>query len=118
VFDSRVLRRIFGANRDEVTSEWRKRHTELVVEETTLGRVSSEYFSVLCHSFHQLLHTLHHPSSGADTTGQIVADVPSGFSYTVPQETKALNEIHGRLFTAQAAILLVFTAAGLVQLCC
>ena len=28
VFDSRVLRRIFGPKRDEVTREWRKLHNE------------------------------------------------------------------------------------------
>jgi hypothetical protein len=28
VFDSRVLRGIFGAKRDEVTGEWRKLHNE------------------------------------------------------------------------------------------
>jgi len=28
VFENRVLRRIFGARRDEVTGEWRKLHNE------------------------------------------------------------------------------------------
>jgi hypothetical protein len=28
VFENRVLRRIFGPNRDEVTGEWRKYHKE------------------------------------------------------------------------------------------
>jgi hypothetical protein len=28
VFENRVLRRIFGSKRDEVTREWRKRHNE------------------------------------------------------------------------------------------
>jgi len=28
VFENRVLRRIFGTKRDEVTREWRKRHNE------------------------------------------------------------------------------------------
>jgi hypothetical protein len=28
VFENRVLRRIFGPNRDEVTIEWRKLHNE------------------------------------------------------------------------------------------
>jgi hypothetical protein len=28
VFESRVLRRIFGLKSDEVTGEWRKRHNE------------------------------------------------------------------------------------------
>jgi len=29
VFEKRVLRRVFGPNRDEVTGEWRKLHEEL-----------------------------------------------------------------------------------------
>jgi hypothetical protein len=29
VFENRVLRRIFGPKRDEVTGEWRKQHNEL-----------------------------------------------------------------------------------------
>jgi hypothetical protein len=29
VFENRVLRRIFGLKRDEVTGEWRKLHEEL-----------------------------------------------------------------------------------------
>ena len=28
VFENRVLRRIFGPKKDEVTGEWRKLHTE------------------------------------------------------------------------------------------
>jgi hypothetical protein len=28
VFENRILRRIFGPNRDEVTGEWRKLHNE------------------------------------------------------------------------------------------
>jgi hypothetical protein len=28
VFENRVLRRIFGAKRDEITGEWRKLHNE------------------------------------------------------------------------------------------
>jgi hypothetical protein len=33
----------------------------------------------------------HSSSSGADTRGQLVADVPSGLSFTPPQETKKTN---------------------------
>ena len=29
VFENRVLRRVFGPKRDEVTAEWRKLHNEL-----------------------------------------------------------------------------------------
>jgi hypothetical protein len=31
VFDNRMLRRIFGPKRDEVTGEWRKLHNEELV---------------------------------------------------------------------------------------
>jgi hypothetical protein len=31
VFENRVLRRIFGAKRDEVTGEWRKLHNEELI---------------------------------------------------------------------------------------
>jgi hypothetical protein len=30
VFENRVLRRIFGPKRDEVTGDWRKRHEEKI----------------------------------------------------------------------------------------
>jgi hypothetical protein len=32
VFEDRVLRRIFGPQRDEVTGEWRKLHNEELLE--------------------------------------------------------------------------------------
>jgi hypothetical protein len=35
--------------------------------------------------FHQILHT--HPSSGAGTIAQLMADLPRGLSLTAPQET-------------------------------
>jgi hypothetical protein len=37
-----------------------------------------------CQSFHRVLHTLHHPTSGAGIIGLIVADVPSGLSLIIP----------------------------------
>ena len=36
VFENRVLRRIFGPKRDEVTGEWRKLHNEELNELTIL----------------------------------------------------------------------------------
>jgi hypothetical protein len=49
-----------------------------------LGQVFSEHVGFPCQfSFHRLLHTLH-LSLGAGTMGQIVADVPSGLSLTLP----------------------------------
>jgi hypothetical protein len=42
-----------------------------VVDKVALGQVFSEYFGFLCQSsFHQLLHTHHHLSSGAGIIGQ------------------------------------------------
>jgi hypothetical protein len=58
-----------------------------VVDKVALGQVFLEYFGFPRQfSFHLLLHT-HHLSSGAGTTGQIDADVPSGLSLTPPEET-------------------------------
>jgi hypothetical protein len=66
----------------------RSGHLGFVVDKVVLGQVFSEYFGFPCQSsFHRLLHT-HHLSSGAGTTGQILADVPSGLSLTPPRETK------------------------------
>jgi hypothetical protein len=60
-------------------------HVVFVVDKV----VFSEYFGFPRHlSFHRLLHTHHHLSSGAGTVGQLVADVPSGRSLTPPSETK------------------------------
>jgi hypothetical protein len=53
-------------------------HVGFLVDKEALGKVVSEYFGFPCQfSFHRLLHT-HHLSSRAGTTGQLVADVPSG----------------------------------------
>jgi hypothetical protein len=64
--------------------EPRSGHVAFVVDSVVLGQVFSEYFGVPCQfSFHRLLNT-HHLSSGAGTTGQLVADVTSGLSLTPP----------------------------------
>jgi len=39
VFENRVLRRIFGAKRDEVTGEWRKLHNEELNDLYTLHNI-------------------------------------------------------------------------------
>jgi hypothetical protein len=59
-----------------------------MVDKVAKGQVFYEYFGFLCHSFHRLLSTHHHPSSGAGTIDQIMAEVPTGLSLTTPQETK------------------------------
>jgi hypothetical protein len=60
--------------------EPRSVHVGFVADKVELGQVFSGYFGFPCEfSFHRLLHT-HHLSSGAGTTGQTVADMPSGLS--------------------------------------
>jgi hypothetical protein len=58
-----------------------------VVDEVALVQVFSPYFGFTCLSFHPLLHTHHHTSSRAGTTGQTMADVPSGLTL-IPQQGK------------------------------
>jgi hypothetical protein len=59
-----------------------------VADKVALGQGSSEYFDFPYHSFHRLLDTPHHPSSGAGTICQIVTEVPSGHSLTLSQGIK------------------------------
>jgi hypothetical protein len=74
----------------------RSGHVRLLVDKMTLGQVFSEYLGFHCQlSFHRLLHNHHYLSSGAGTIGQIVTEVPSGLSLTLPKqikETKLFNE--------------------------
>jgi hypothetical protein len=59
----------------------RSDHVGFVVDKVAQGQVVSEYFGFPCQfSFHQMLHTHHHTSSGAGTIGQTVVDVQSGVS--------------------------------------
>jgi hypothetical protein len=63
----------------------RSGHVGFVVDRVIVGQVFSEYFGFPCQfSFHQLLLT--HLSSGAHTIDHLVADVPSGLSFTPPHE--------------------------------
>jgi hypothetical protein len=55
-------------------------HVGFVVDKTALWQVFCDYLGFPCQSFHRLLHTHHHPSSGAGTIRQIVANVPSGLN--------------------------------------
>jgi hypothetical protein len=65
-----------------------------VVGKEAPGQDFSEYFGFSCQSsFHQMLHI--HLSSGAATIGQLVADVPSEFSPTPPQEQKRKKKKKG-----------------------
>jgi hypothetical protein len=60
-----------------------------LVDKVALGQVFSKYFGYFYqYSFHQLLHTHHHLSSGTGTVRQLVADAPSGLSRTPPHKTK------------------------------
>jgi hypothetical protein len=60
-------------------------HVGSVVDKVALGQVFFEYFGFPCQS---LLHHHHYLSSGADTIGQLVANVPSELSLASPQEKK------------------------------
>jgi hypothetical protein len=69
--------------------ESRSDHVGFVVDKVALGGGFSEYFGFPCQvSFHQLLHIHHHLSSGAGTTGQLVAELLIGLSLAPSQETK------------------------------
>jgi hypothetical protein len=58
--------------------EHRSGHVGFVVDKVALGQVFSEYFHFPCQFlFYRRWYI-----------GQLVADVPSGFSLTPPQETK------------------------------
>jgi hypothetical protein len=57
-------------------------HMGFVVDKAALGQVFSENFGFPFSSFHRLLHTHRHSSSGACTIDQLVADVTSGISFT------------------------------------
>jgi hypothetical protein len=58
-----------------------------MVDKVALEQVFSEYFGFPCQfSFAKMLHT--NLSSGAGIVGQLVTDVPSGLSLTLPHETK------------------------------
>jgi hypothetical protein len=69
-------------------------HVGFVADKVALGQVFSEYFGFSCQFlFHRLLHIHHHHyhhhhhlSSEAGTIGQLLAEVPSGLSLTLPQE--------------------------------
>jgi hypothetical protein len=70
----------------------RSDYVRFVVDRVALGQVFSEYFGFPCQfSFHQLLHTHNHLSSGAGTIGQLVDDVPSGLSLTPPPYRRVLH---------------------------
>jgi hypothetical protein len=53
VFENRVLRRIFGPKRDEVTGEWRKLHNEefrdLYSSPSTIRIIKSRRMRWACH---------------------------------------------------------------------
>jgi hypothetical protein len=66
-------------------SEPRSGHVGFVMDKAKLRQVFFQYLGFPCQSFHQLLHTHHHPSSRAGTIGQIVDEVLSGLSLTPPQ---------------------------------
>jgi hypothetical protein len=65
----------------------RSGHVRFEVDKVALVQISSEYFGFSCQFiFPQMLHT--HVSSGAGTIGQLVAEVSSELSITLPHETE------------------------------
>jgi hypothetical protein len=68
-------------------------------DKTALGQIFSEYFGFFCQSFIHLLHIHHHPSSGTDAIGQMLADVLSRVKShptqkkLLPAETPTESEI-------------------------
>jgi hypothetical protein len=75
----------------------RKGHVEFVVDNLALGQVFSDYFILSCQSsFHQILHPNNHPGQV-----QLVADVPSGPSWT----KKVVRDfLHGLSFDTEAGV--------------
>jgi hypothetical protein len=66
-------------------------HVEFMMENVVLEQVFSDYFGFPCQfSFHRLFYT--QLSSGAGTTGQLVADVPSELSLTTLRKIKINNK--------------------------
>jgi hypothetical protein len=64
-------------------------HVGFVVDKVALEQVFSEYCGFPCQfSFYQLLHIHHQLSSGTDKIGQLVPNVPGGFSLTPHQVGK------------------------------
>ena len=51
VFENRVLRRVFGPKRDEVTGEWRKLHNEELTQYCTGGKMEKNEMGVACGAY-------------------------------------------------------------------
>jgi hypothetical protein len=71
--------------------EPRSDYVGFVVDKAAMGQVFSEHFGFACHSFHRLLRTHHQPSSGANTIGQMVSDVPNALSDPIPRNYVSLQ---------------------------
>jgi hypothetical protein len=57
----------------------------------------SECFGFLCQSFYRIFLMHHHPSSRADTLGQMVVDVRNGLCITPLQEITSKEEVQGKI---------------------
>jgi hypothetical protein len=68
-----------------------------MVDRVALGQVFSEYFGFSGQfSFHRLLHTHHHLSSGAGIIGQLATDVPTG-RLSLTQDDVQADSLGGRV---------------------
>ena len=51
MFENRVLRRVFGPKRDEVTGEWRKLHNEELPEYCAGGKIEKNEMGGACGAY-------------------------------------------------------------------
>ena len=51
VFENRVLRRVFGPKRDEVTGEWRKLHNEELTQYCAGGKIETNEMGRACGAY-------------------------------------------------------------------
>jgi hypothetical protein len=86
------LRIVAGFPQRGTGFELSSRQVGFVVDKVAQGQVFSQYFGFPCHQFHRLLHTHHHPPSGAGTVAQTVVCVPSAPSLTPTTKTLPNSE--------------------------
>jgi hypothetical protein len=78
-----------------------------VVDKVALGQVFSEYFGFLCQFSFRLLH-IHHISSGAGTVGQLVGDLQSRLTLTIPHPPSKKTKRHDKF--SQTTIIFISMA--------
>jgi hypothetical protein len=51
VFENRVLKRVFGPKRDELTGEWRKLHNKELTQYCTGGKIEKNVMGGACGAY-------------------------------------------------------------------